>query len=1366
MRAINESYFDPQLCMDGHYIITGNTNDVFYDPQLERTDIKYELYRCLKHVQGFDAVVFLDRENSLFCYDDESFAILKGGNEKGQDTGRIIDNTPLGHRSNKSNAPQVERRDDLLCMPRQEYSIYWSMLIKMLKDKEHRCALILPNADSVIGTMTDMEVQALEELGYSGGSASKSIVIYVFRETNICTLRDSVEKSAAMSPVWARIAGNILLPRITGDNDRVIELSTPKEGEIRNFLNAQRLFGNKSVKPWEIESLAKRLYDHAAIKGMDMKSLEYMFMKAAGQSLETLSFDEKSALEKLDELVGLTGLKKDIRNWMILQDKRGKISRTDITGTDFLRVNCKELNKDTNQSRLDPCEAADNNAGHAMNCIMKGNPGTGKTTVAALMGQLYFELGLLSKGHLVVRSAAQLLGGWAGQSARNVHEAVSQAIDGVLFIDEAYSLCDSQHGGEAITQLVNDMSLYEGRFAVVMAGYGAKMERLIKSNEGLARRFGSVYNLSDYSADELSDIFMGMVRKDDDKVSLDDELEKNLTGIWQVLLDTRVLGKRSDKAGKWGNAGEAQKLLLEMKKNAAMRDRRTGGFELTMDDLPERVRAAYNRYKNEAAKKGGSEDLFGKEEIKDYIDEILMSPGKEGFHGVEGMHFSIEGNVGCGKKTCVKAIARALKKTGALDSESVIVAGNADLEAGYVGQTAIKTADLIERALGGVLIIENPSSLILKNVHDNGFGPEALGVIENAMTDHGEDLCIVFADTKSGMEAFFKAFPSVRGRLSREFEIQDLKPDQMERIFDIKAENEMVFSSDIRDLKGDFFINWVTDRGGLGDSLRSWGNGNETEKLIRELLGRWKSMKGVYEGNRKLITREMFPSKYGRYLYESRARAETALRELEDLTGLKSVKESVKRIERRLRMMPGEDKYPGLYCYLGNPGVGKTKVAYLMGGILRSVGALSLGHVVVRTARQLGASMDEFDDVIRLAANGILFIDEAHQLGEQDNIWGRSVIKKLLTVLEDTTVTKNTCIILAGYPQEMRNLLTMDGGLSSRFGSTGSIIEFKDYTPDELLLIMDGMCERAADIVQIGADRAITCSEDFRKESLEMFKSVTSLGDVNYGNARFVRNYLHDTLDECLKRMDADGKTVEDGLKFDVSDIPEVYVKLKDRQKGDEKFDSSKVSCENRDIKDTERLSRGVILIESEYVDGNKGEGTGFIITREGYALTCAHVVKGAKNLRVRIYSKGMPGGDFRWLFAKVIKWQEECDMALIKLEGGGFDTLTLRQKGEKIEIPGKTLLPGFPLGKMLSGNDSNVLNLSFFKGSVASVQKVGKKVVYYIDSTGLHGNSGSPVISQEDGRVMGIFSGSIAPGGLDEINMFHPIDYFWEKLA
>ncbi len=1354
MRAINGSYFDPQLCMDGHFIITGNTNDVFYNPQLLRTDIKYELYRYLRHTQGFDAVVFLDRENSLYCYDDESFAIIKGESEgdTGVDTGRIIKNTPLGHRSNKSTVAATDNTEDLLCMPRQEYNLYWSMIIKMLKSPEHRCALILPNADSVIGTMTEIEVQALEELGYSGGSASKSIVIYVFRETNICTLRDSVEKSSAMSPVWARIARNILLPRITGDDNRVIEISTPAQGEIRSFLNARRFSGNEGVRAWEIEDLAKRFYNYAAINSMDMKTLEYIFLKEKDQFLKSDRYGEKSALEKLDELVGMSNVKKDIREWIALQNKRRAKANP---SSDQYRIE---------KSRLEPGSGLNVNAGFALNCIMKGNPGTGKTTVAGLMGQLYFELGFLRKGHLVVRSGADLINSYAGGSAGAVHEAVAQAMDGVLFIDEAYSLCESTHGGEAVTQLVNDMSLYEGRFAVVMSGYGAKMERLIKSNEGLARRFPTVYSLSDYSATELKDIFMDMARKDEDGVTVSDELTQKLDLIWQGILEKQVLGKRSDNAGKWGNAGEAKKLLTDMKKNTAVRDTGSEGFHLTQEDLPERYRSVFktvDRYEGNIA-----DDLFGKEEIKDFIDEISGSGKKGEGPDSEGTHFSVAGNVGSGRKTCVKAIAKALRKAGVLDSGSVIVAGKADLEAGYVGQTAIKTSDLIERALGGVLIIENPGGMVSKNVNDNSYGPEALGVIENAMIDHAEDLCVVFVDTRAGMESFFKAFPSIRSRLSREFETEDLQPAQMEKIFDIKTGNEMVFASDVEVLKGDFFINWVTDRGGLGDSLRAWGNGNEIEKLKKELLGKWRSLKGAYEGERKLITKEMFPGKYRRYLYESRARAETALKELEGLTGLKGVKESVKRIERRLRMMPGEDKYPGMYCYLGNPGVGKTKVAYLMGGILRSVGALSQGHVVVRTARQLGASADELDDVIRLAQNGILFIDEAHQLGEQDNIRGRSVVKKLLTVLEDTQVTGNTCIILAGYPQEMRALLTMDNGLSSRFGSAGSIIEFKDYTPDELLLIMDDMCRSAASIAQIGSDRAITCSDEFRSESLELFKSVTALGDVNFGNARFVRNYLHDTLDECLKRMDAEGKGVEDGMVFEVSDIPKAYKRLRKRRREADKFDQTKVSCESRDVKDMESLSRGVILIESEFVDGNKVEGTGFIITGEGYALTCAHVVKGAKNVRVRIYSKGMPGGDYRWLSASVVKSHDECDMALMKIEGSGFDILTIRRKGEKIDIPGKTLLPGFPLGRLLSGNDNNALNISFFKGSVASAQKVGKKRVYYLDSMGLHGNSGSPVISQEDGRVIGVFSGSIAPGGLDEINMFYPIDYFWEKFT
>jgi S1-C subfamily serine protease len=120
--------------------------------------------------------------------------------------------------------------------------------------------------------------------------------------------------------------------------------------------------------------------------------------------------------------------------------------------------------------------------------------------------------------------------------------------------------------------------------------------------------------------------------------------------------------------------------------------------------------------------------------------------------------------------------------------------------------------------------------------------------------------------------------------------------------------------------------------------------------------------------------------------------------------------------------------------------------------------------------------------------------------------------------------------------------------------------------------------------------------------------------------------------------------------------------------------------------------------------------------------------------------------------------------MAIIKMEGSNFIPAPLRP-GTESSIPiEKTVILGYPLGTRLSGGGSSQLRLSNFAGRVASVQETGGLRRVYIDSTGLHGNSGSPTFG-EDGRVIGVFSGSIIPGGkgnLDELNYFYPIDYLF----
>jgi SpoVK/Ycf46/Vps4 family AAA+-type ATPase len=150
----------------------------------------------------------------------------------------------------------------------------------------------------------------------------------------------------------------------------------------------------------------------------------------------------------------------------------------------------------------------------SLHMVFTGSPGTGKTTVARLYGRILHKLGFLSKGHLVETDRAGLVAGYMGQTAERVHSIVSQAIGGVLFVDEAYALASydgSDYGREAIDSLLNRMENHREDFALIVAGYQEDMQRFLSTNPGLSSRFSRQIHFDDYSPTELlriSDSFL------------------------------------------------------------------------------------------------------------------------------------------------------------------------------------------------------------------------------------------------------------------------------------------------------------------------------------------------------------------------------------------------------------------------------------------------------------------------------------------------------------------------------------------------------------------------------------------------------------------------------------------------------------------------------------------------------------------------------------------------------------------------------------------------------------------------------------------------------------------------------------------
>lgn len=201
--------------------------------------------------------------------------------------------------------------------------------------------------------------------------------------------------------------------------------------------------------------------------------------------------DGKSLNELIDELNSLVGLNmvketvNDLVSYQQIQQKREKMGLLVSKGT--------------------------------MHMAFLGNPGTGKTTVARIVGRIYKQLGLLSKGHFVEVSRTDLIAGYQGQTALKVKKVIDRARGGVLFIDEAYSITENEHsdsyGRECLTELTKALEDYRDDLVVIVAGYTDLMEQFFESNPGLKSRFNTFIHFEDYNGEELKTILFSFVEK-------------------------------------------------------------------------------------------------------------------------------------------------------------------------------------------------------------------------------------------------------------------------------------------------------------------------------------------------------------------------------------------------------------------------------------------------------------------------------------------------------------------------------------------------------------------------------------------------------------------------------------------------------------------------------------------------------------------------------------------------------------------------------------------------------------------------------------------------------------------------------------
>jgi SpoVK/Ycf46/Vps4 family AAA+-type ATPase len=266
---------------------------------------------------------------------------------------------------------------------------------------------------------------------------------------------------------------------------------------------------------WELIGLKS---DHSRNSSLDITdellSLKHS-MNMSERSADSDQLDSEDMLADLNRLTGLTSLKDDVRSLI----NRLKIQR------ERERHNLKSM----------PV---------SLHTVFCGSPGTGKTTVARLLGVIYHKLGFLTKGHTIEIDRAGLVSGFVGQTALKTDEVIQSALDGILFIDEAYTLAPkgsgNDFGREAIDTILKRMDDYRDRLVVIVAGYGGEMKRFIESNPGLESRFRRYFYFEDYQPSEMLEIFESFCR--DNHFLLVDATRDRLLQVFDQLYADRGTG--------------------------------------------------------------------------------------------------------------------------------------------------------------------------------------------------------------------------------------------------------------------------------------------------------------------------------------------------------------------------------------------------------------------------------------------------------------------------------------------------------------------------------------------------------------------------------------------------------------------------------------------------------------------------------------------------------------------------------------------------------------------------------------------------------------------------------------------------------
>ncbi len=813
---------------DRFIILYGNTSDQFCTPELLIRDIEWLLHRYLK-LQGYQRILFFNGHDKLYFLDAKSRDrfLPASSNAPPPTSGDEMKVTPgpLGRKKGLLGQDSASVSPAPVSPDAAPYQASSSMQDIMtipyfqaaMVETKQLSAIIFSNAEGLAKFDNQRELfERIVEWSRLPPS-NHNRCIFIFHSENRNDLQAFCRKHDFT------YLENLLLNREqTEQSFNIYRLGAPIADEIEHLMHYFRLEKGKSVDWGTLQLLSRWL-------AAENRSLNYWYdrfdvapeislAEARKQKWLSGNVSTEPALKRLQELIGLHAVKELVQQ-RIQQLEVEKARQGLVTVT----------------------------APPRLHMVFKGNPGTGKTTVARLIGEIYRDLGLLQRGQVVEVSRKDLVAGYVGQTALKTDSVIDKALDGVLFIDEAYTLNQSEgrdYGQEAIETLLKRMEDESHRLAVIVAGYPNKMDEFIKSknsNPGLKDRFATEVIFEDYTPDELMAIFRRRVSQVQGTIS--PNLEPALENLF-----TRLYEERDDQ---FGNARAVENLFNAIDNRRSQRvimqklDPVHESYQL--EDLPPKEREISQQgVKNEEILEQALKELYsmvGLQNVKRMIRELvneekanqrLKAAGHALGDAVETRHMIFLGNPGTGKTTVARLVGKIFKALGLLKKGKLKEVKRNELVAGYVGQTEAKTQKVIESALDSILFIDEAYSLAPSSASD--FGREAINTLVPAMENERHRLVVILAGYSREMMEFLAANSGLESRIPYRIEFPDYNGRELFEIFiGMCRRDQRICPSNVANRLREIFNKMYAHRS------FNFGNGRDVRNFYEKMVRQQKS---------------------------------------------------------------------------------------------------------------------------------------------------------------------------------------------------------------------------------------------------------------------------------------------------------------------------------------------------------------------------------------------------------------------------------------------------------------------------------------------------------------------------------------------